>query len=145
MSLIRTNGNQGQGSLISDLFNMGRFLDEFWGGRTFNNVPAVNIIENEGGFSLEVAAPGMQKEDFKISCENNVLTISSEKETDTKDEKENFTRREYSYNSFSRSFSLPESVNTDEVGAKYEDGVLKITLPKKETAKLPNKKSIEIK
>ena len=98
-------------------------------------VPAVNVVENRNEYKVSLAAPGMKKADFQIDVEGNMLTISSEKE-ETKEEKEKrFTRKEYNYSSFSRSFTLPDEVNKDKIDAKYEDGILKLVLPKKEEAK----------
>jgi HSP20 family protein len=98
-------------------------------------VPAVNVVENRNEYKVSLAAPGMKKSDFEIDVEGNMLTISSEKE-ETKEEKdEQYTRKEFSYSSFSRSFSLPDDVKQDKIEAVYEDGVMKISLPKKEDAK----------
>lgn len=101
-------------------------------------VPAVNVVENQNEYKVSLAAPGLKKSDFQIDIEGNMLSIQSEKE-DTKEEKdEQFTRKEFMYSSFSRSFTLPEDVKQDKIDAVYEDGVLKITLPKKEDAKSRN-------
>lgn len=98
-------------------------------------VPATNITETKDEYKVTVAAPGLKKSDFKIDVQGNMLTISSERE-DTKEEKDaRYTRKEYSYSSFNRSFTLPEEVNQDKIEASYEDGVLRLTLPKKEEAK----------
>lgn len=115
----------------------------YW-GRTMN-VPAVNIIDEKNEYLVSLAVPGMKKDDFKIDVDGNILTISSEKE-ETKEEKEKaFTRKEYNYSSFSRSFTLPDAVNKEKIDAKYEDGVLKISLPRKEEAKKPAAKQIAVK
>src|SRR5690625_272441 len=107
---------------------------------------AVNVKENDYEFILEVAAPGMKKEDFKLELDNNVLSISSEKkeEKETEDKEEKFTLREFSYSSFKRSFTLPETVDHSKISADYKDGVLKIELPKREEAKVQPKRTIEI-
>lgn len=98
-------------------------------------VPAVNITESKDEYHVSLAAPGLKKSDFKIDLEGNMLSIGSEKE-ESKEEKEGtYTRKEYSYSSFSRSFTLPEEINQDKIEATYEDGVLKLRLPKKEDAK----------
>ena len=103
-------------------------------GRTMN-IPAVNITEQKNDYLVSLAVPGMKKEDFKIDIDGNMLTISSAKE-ETKEEKdEQYTRKEFSYSSFSRSFSVPDDVRQDRIEAVYEDGVLKISLPKREDAK----------
>jgi HSP20 family protein len=113
-------------------------------GRTMN-IPAVNITEQKNDYLVSLAVPGMKKEDFKIDIDGNMLTISSAKE-ETKEEKEKrFTRKEYNYSSFSRSFTLPDEVNREKIDAKYEDGVLKITLPRKEEVKNPAAKQIAVK
>ena len=98
-------------------------------------VPAVNIIENKDDYMVSLAVPGMKKDDFNIDVEGNILTISSEKEENKEEKDEKYNRREYSYSSFSRSFTLPEEVNKEKIEAKYEDGLLKLMLPKKEEVK----------
>jgi HSP20 family protein len=98
-------------------------------------VPAVNVVEKEDFFMVTLAAPGLKKSDFKIDIEGNMLTISSEKEESKEEKEEKFTRKEYSFTSFSRSFSLPEFVNREKIEAVYEDGILKLTLPKMEEFK----------
>ena len=111
------------------------------------SMPAVNISENENEYEVEVAAPGMKKGDFKIELDNNVLTISSEKEQqeEDKDEKGNYCRREFRFASFRRSFTLPEGkVNVDTIKAKYEDGVLHVHLPKRDEVKPKPLRTINI-
>ncbi|MDI9257379.1 MULTISPECIES: Hsp20/alpha crystallin family protein [Flavobacterium] len=133
--------------------NFPSIIDEFlkpdWFGGMQNigtNVPAVNIKETDVDFSLELAVPGKSKEDFSIEIDHNVLTISSETKTENeqKDEKGRYTRREFSYASFRRAFTLPESVNTENINATYENGVLKINLPKREEALPKPKRLIDI-
>ena len=97
--------------------------------------PAVNVVENADEYKVHLAAPGMKKSDFEIDVQGNMLTISSEKEEVKEEKEEHYTRKEFSYSSFSRSFSLPEDVKQDKIEAGYEDGVLKISLPKKEDAR----------
>ena len=109
------------------------------------NVPAVNITEDPNQYLLSLAAPGMKKEDFKIDVDGNMLTISSEKEENKEEKNKKFTRKKYSYSSFSRCFSLPEEIKQENIDAKYEDGVLKISLPRKEEAKKPSVKKIAVK
>src|SRR6185503_2467079 len=122
----------------TDLFDNGG-----WNIRPMN-IPAVNITEHPDEFRLSLAAPGMKKEDFKIDVDGNILTISSEKEENKEDKNKKFTRKEYSYSSFSRSFSLPEEIKQEKINAKYEDGVLKISLPRKEESKKPVAKKIAV-
>ncbi len=107
------------------------------------DVPSVNIIENENDFVLELAAPGEKKEDFKISLENQLLTISSEVKEEKEENKTNYTRREFVFSSFSRSFTLPKNILHDKVVADYKDGILRITLPKKEEPKLSREITIK--
>ena len=132
------------------MFN--RFFDDNmldWTNRNFSDtnttLPSVNVKENADEFMVEVAAPGFEKDQFKIELNNDVLTISSEKkiENETKDE-ERVTRKEFSYQSFSRSFTLPSLVERDKINAKYEKGILSITIPKKEEAKPKPAKQIKI-
>jgi HSP20 family protein len=123
---------------------------DFWNRRNFaltqTTVPSVNIKETTEGFEVEVAAPGFDKSDFNIEIDNDVLTISSEKQVeDEVKEDEKFTKREFSYQAFSRSFSLPETVNGDKITARYDNGILKINIPKKEEAKPKPARQIKIK
>ena len=123
-------------SFFEDFFNK-PLLDLFDGGFPSRkmNVPAVNITERKEDYLVSLAAPGFRKEDFKIDVEGNMLTISSEKEEENEEKDEKYTRQEYSYSSFERSFALPDEVNKDKIDAHYEDGILKLILPKKEEAK----------
>lgn len=98
-------------------------------------VPPVNIIENEDRYVLSLAVPGMKKEDFKIALQGLMLTISTEQEEEKEETDERFTRREYNFYSFSRSFTLPEDVKPEYIEAKYEDGLLKIVIPREEEVK----------
>lgn len=107
-------------------------------------VPAVNITEHEKEYRVALAAPGLKKDDFKIDVDGNMVTISSEKEESKEDKDKRYTRKEYSYSSFSRSFALPEDVDRDKIEARYEDGVLTLLLPRKEEAKKPAGKQIAI-
>jgi HSP20 family protein len=135
-------------SIFDDLFSRDFFDSATMNFlKTGNTVPAVNIKETDDAFQLEVAAPGMAKEDFKIEVDNNILSVSSEKQTqkEEKDEKGNYTRKEFSYQSFKRSFTLPDRiVDIDKVTAQYTDGILHITVPKKEEIKPKPAKKIEI-
>jgi HSP20 family protein len=136
----------------SDLFDTGSFVGpgmldldgEFPIGDLAVRIPTVNIIENGKDFKIEMAAPGMEKKDFHVSVENGMLTISSEKKEEMKEKKENFTRREFSYSSFSRSFRLPENCLPDKIDAKYENGILKLSLPKKEVTVSKSVKEIKV-
>ena len=110
----------------------------------FKSVPAVNIMERKDDFKIELAVPGINKNDFRIEVDKGVLTISAERKEEMNDENERFTRKEFSYSSFKRSFSLPEHVNTENIAAQYNDGVLMLTLPKKEEAKAKEAREIKI-
>ena len=109
------------------------------------NVPAVNIEETEDNFTLELAAPGLSKDKFNLELDNDVLIISSESSS-VKEGKENrkYTRKEFSYGSFKRTFTVPETVNGNYISASYENGILTVKLPKKEEAKIQPKRLIEI-
>lgn len=129
------------------------FVDEFFGKdifkdvfdfKTQTNIPAVNITEGKDNFTIEVAAPGLTKEDFKINIENNLLTISSEKKNEKEEKEKNYVRREFSYSCFKRSFVLPDSVNSDAIKASHKDGILTVELPKKEEAKEKPAREIQI-
>lgn len=108
-------------------------------------MPAINVKENDDAYKIEVAAPGMSKNDFKINYENGRLTISSEKKEEKKDEKDQLTRCEFSYQAFQRSFAVPENtVEVEKINAKYTDGILYLTLPKREEVKPKPAKEIKI-
>ena len=134
-------------SLI-DRFFEGNLMD--WNNSNFAEVnstlPAVNVKENDNELQIDVAAPGLKKNDFKVNFHNGRLTISSEKNDESEQkEGDKITRREFYYQSFQRSFSIPEGlVNADNISAKYEDGILHITLPKREEVKPKPLKEIKI-
>lgn len=148
MNLIKRNTDNWLPSIFDDMFKTD-WMDNGNNGmsRIGTSVPAVNIAENDESFILEVAAPGMSKKDFNLELDNGVLTISSEvkKEDEKKENGGRFTRREFSYTSFKRAFSLPETVDPEKISAKYNEGVLKIELPKREDAKVQAKRMIDIK
>jgi len=125
---------------------MSNFFDNELGdffGKRFTD-PAANIIENADNFLLEIAAPGLKKDDFKINLENSILTISAEIENEKAEETKNYTRKEFHYGSFSRSFTLPKTINLEAIKADYQEGILKVMMPKFEEAKLETKKEIKI-
>jgi len=119
------------------------FGDSYLNDSDWNTSPAVNIAENKEGFRIEVAAPGLSKEDFHINVEKRMLEISSEKEStkesgskdDKSSEGEKYYRKEFLYSSFKRTFTLPSYADTDHISASYRDGVLYVNVPKKEEAK----------
>ena len=112
----RTNNLMSMPSLFTDLLDVDRFFgnDSLSRGER-NRMPAVNIREKDNNYEIDIAAPGMKKEEFKVEMDNNILTISAEHKQEKKEEKENFTRREFSYETFSRSFELPPSVNAQNI------------------------------
>jgi len=127
-------------------FDTDKFFDEDWLRfprlrEWASRVPAANEIDIADPFEIEVAVSGMKKDEFSITQENGALCISAERKEEKKEKKENYTRREFSYAAFSRSFMLPETVKAEAVSAKYEEGVLRVHLPKKAAAKkLPKQK-----
>jgi len=149
MTLVKFKTNNGFGregyvpSVFTDFFN-----DYFNGGMSpaaySASVPAVNIHESENDFSVQLAVPGMKKSDFNIEVENGILTISAEMESEKNEENVKYTRKEFSYSSFKRSFTMPESVNPDKISASYENGVLNLMLPKKEESKVKPSRAIKI-
>jgi HSP20 family protein len=132
-------------SLIEDFFNRS-WMDTTGMERGLRGtLPSVNITETNDAFQLEVAAPGLKREDFNVQFDNYVLTISAEVKKANEKEDHNFTRREFYYDSFERSFALPENkVDTERIEARYVDGILYITVPKKEEAKVKPPKQIAI-
>ena len=101
------------------------------------SIPAVNVTENKDAFKLKVAAPGFRKDDFKLEIHNGYLTISGKSKEEKEDKDEKFTRQEYRYSTFSRTFTLPENIKGEAITAEYTDGVLKVTLPKKTVDEKP--------
>ncbi len=148
MTILKRNGNllNQLPMLFDDFFNRDSFN---WGENNFSGtnttIPAVNIKETPENYKVEVAAPGMSKDDFKIELEGNLLTISSEKTEKQDKEEEKFSRREFSYQSFQRSFTLQKEVmDIDNIQAKYSDGMLQLLIPKKEVAKQKMSRLIQI-
>jgi HSP20 family protein len=130
-------------NLIENFF--GRDLNDFFGKDNFgNSIPAVNVKETADRYVVEVAAPGLKKEDFRVELHNNLLTIGAENNQQKEEKNEKYTRREFSYSSFQRTFTLPSHIESDKIDAKYTDGVLHLVIPKKEEAKEKPVKTIEI-
>jgi HSP20 family protein len=140
MTLIKWQHRNPLSDMVNNLFD--NDLGDFFGKR-FSD-PAANIIESNEAFMLDIAAPGMKKDDFKINLENNILTISAELEDQTREEGKNYTRKEFYYGSFSRAFTLPKTIDLENIKADYDNGILKITLPKKDEARVEMKKEIRI-
>lgn len=146
-SLTNTNSNSNFPTLsnwLDDIFNRDLpsvFTTNFNTGIT---LPKVNIKETADAFIVEMAVPGLKKSDFQIDLDNQVLSISTETKEEKEQQEENYTRREFGYSSFKRTFNLPESVNDENINASYKEGILSIILPKKEEAKQKPARSIKI-
>lgn len=136
MTLVKFNDgrkdvmNPGLNDVFESLFN-----DSFFSDRMISRVPAVNITETDGDYRIELAAPGLSKSDFKINLDRNVLHISAERRDENRDENKRYSKMEYCYESFVRSFALPDSADGARIDAGYHDGVLNVTVAKKEEAK----------
>jgi HSP20 family protein len=143
MTLVKYNRNKENALMpgVNDIFES-IFNDTFFSDRMVTRVPAVNISESADHYHIELAAPGLKKQDFKISVDHDQLSISVEQQTEQNDRK--YNKREYSYTSFVRSFTLPELADQDRIEAAYEDRVLKIDVAKKEEAKTVSRQ-IELK
>lgn len=143
MTTLVKNQNSAFPSLFNEFFN-----DNFFGwdrDLSKTNVPAVNIAETNDEYKLEIAAPGLSKDDIKINIEDHRLVISSEKTEEKEDKQANYYRREFNYSGFKRSFALPEhEVDEDKIDAKYENGVLSVVIPKREEAKPRPARQIDI-
>jgi HSP20 family protein len=149
-ALAKSNGTifQPMQSLLND------FLSDSWFNSSLSNwspagntLPAVNVSENNDDFVIEVAAPGMKRDNFKVELDNHILTVSSERESreESTSTQGAYTRREFSYQSFQRSFALPqEKVHGEKIAAKYEDGILRIVVPKRDEAKLKPARQIQV-
>lgn len=111
---------------------------------SIQNMPAVNVKETDSGFEIEAALPGMKKEDIRVRIDNGILQINAEQKSERESKEDNYTRKEFSYQSFSRSFRLPENVDQDQVEAGYSDGILRLSLLKKSLAPASNGKNIQI-
>jgi HSP20 family protein len=146
MTLVKFNPDNKRNALMpgfNDVFDS-IFNDTFFSDRMFSRIPAANISETADHYHVELAAPGLKKKDFKINLERNVLSISADQRLENKQEERNYTKREYTYSSFVRSFNLPESADENGIQATYVDGVLAIDIPKREEAKTVSRQ-IEIK
>lgn len=128
--------------MVENFFRDDDFYNNFWTRE--HRMPLVNVKDTDKSFLLDVAAPGMKKEDFILQVKENVLIISAEKEEKKEEKDDDFTRKEFSYSSFSRSFWLPENVREEAISAEYKDGVLHIDVPKSEVTKAEPVKKIKI-
>jgi HSP20 family protein len=140
MTLVKFGKDQ-KNNIVNPFFNDVYSLlnDSFLNEKLATRTPAVNIAETDTQFEIELAVPGLSKEDIKINLDKNVLSVSADKKTETVDENKKFTKREYSFNSFSRSFNLPESADHSKIEADYTAGILKLTVAKKEEDKFQSR------
>lgn len=129
------------GSIFGSMFSE---LENRFPGQMGMTMPSANIKETEKEFMIELAAPGLSRRDFQVELDDQLLTIRAEKKEEKEEEEANYARREYAYNSFSRSFGLPENSVADKISARYVDGVLKISIPKKEESLSRPKKQITV-
>jgi HSP20 family protein len=138
MAIIKWNREDDNLPVFSNIWNnfLNRDMDDFYVNGMTLRTPSVNIIEGKEDFAIEVAAPGLLKEDFSVNIDHNLLTIEAKKESKSESKEERYTRKEFAYNCFRRSFTLPESIVQEKIDAKYENGILHIVLPKKEEAKV---------
>ena len=147
MTLIKWNKEDDSNMPVySNFLNnfLNRDMDDFYVNSMTMRTPSVNIIEGKEDFKIEVAAPGMEKKDFSVNIDHNLLTIETKKESKTESKDERYTRREFSFNTFRRSFTLPESIVQEKIDAKYDKGILYIILPKKEEAKVKPTREVAI-
>jgi len=145
MTLVKFNNNAKNTLLpgFNDVFDS-IFNDTFFNDRMIARVPAVNISESENNYHVELAAPGLTKEDFKLNLDRDQLSISVETSVEHQDNQKNYSKREYSYGTFIRSFTLPESADYNQIEAAYQDGILRIDIAKREEAKIV-RRQIDIK
>ena len=135
MNIVKRNRQQGMLDPWRNLFDVESFFPN-WPASARHSLPAVNVSEDDKTYTIDVVAPGFKKEDFNINVNDDVLTISAESKTESTNNGDNnrqYSRREYSYSSFTRSFSLPDNAKDDAISANYKDGILKLNIPKTET------------
>lgn len=142
MRLSKTPVQSSLSRMMDDFFN-GGFASE-WNNNFMVTQPSVNVVERDDLFQVELAVPGLSKEDFNITVEDDMLTISAQKKEEKEAQEGNYTKREFNYSSFSRSFRLPDICNSSKIQAGYNNGVLNLTIPKKEEAKKQAARTIAI-
>ena len=147
MSIVRYNPFRDFKPVTADSFFddfFGRSVSDFLGAEFVSTSPSINIKENNDNYTIEVAAPGLDKGDFNLSLENDQLTISAQKEIKNENEDGNWSRREFSYHRFKRSFHISDEIDQDSISARYNSGILSVVLNKKEEAKPKAPTTIEI-
>lgn len=133
MMLVKKSHSKPRFNSLFDEFFHGDFPSAF--NKEFSRNPSVNVIETNDSYKIQVAAPGFSRENLKVDIDESLLTISGEYKTETKEEGEKFTRKEFGFSSFSRSFNIPDTVNAENINGTYKDGILTIELPKLEEVK----------
>ena len=146
MSLTKVNKDQSLiPSVLSDFLDTERFFgNHFLEGEFEKMLPAVNILERKNDYAIEFAAPGFRKEEFKVEVDEGILSVTAEREEEKSQDEERFTRKEFSYNSFKRSFTLPQNINTDKIEAHYTNGILKLEIAKKNGAPANAARAIKV-
>jgi len=140
-TLVKSNASQSLRSMMEDFWSPDRFFNAPFLNHEL--LPAVNVRETKNHYELELAVPGFKKEDFKIVIENGLMIISAETRDEKNEDKDNYTRKEFSYSSFSRTFNLPDDVEEDNIDANYQNGILSLEL-KKSGKQLASKKEIKV-
>lgn len=130
MTLVKFNNNNGLVRPYSLFPEMRTLIDSFFNENNLSTLPSVNISEDDSKYHLELSAPGFEKDNFKIAIEDNFINISGEYKSQKEEKNKNYTHKEFSFQSFTRSFRLPENVKIDDISAKYENGILNIEIPK---------------
>jgi HSP20 family protein len=154
MSLVVSKRKNGRTlpSMVDDFFNSKSFFGpslmdfdrDFFGQENFSLLPDANVIETDKEYQVELAVPGLERKDFKVEIKDDILSVSAEKETESKTERKNYRSKEFSYQSFYRSFTLPKNLIDEKIDAKYQNGVLTVTLPKKEVTVAKPTKQIKV-
>jgi HSP20 family protein len=147
MGLLTKQNGSAWPKLVQDFFGTENPFDldeKFWLPEKGVEIPSTNVIENDKEFKLELSAPGFDKKDFKVEVVDGMLNISAEKEDKKEEKKENYRKKEFSYSSIRRSFSLPENVMDEKIDAKYDNGILNVVLPKKVIESAKPKKAISV-
>jgi len=132
MEIVKRNNQRSLATPWRELFDVEDFFPN-WPSLSRNSLPAVNVSEDDKSYTIDLIAPGFKKEDFKINVDEDVLTISAENKAESSDNNKQYNRREYSYSAVTRSFRLPDNAKDDSISANYNDGILKLNIPKTKT------------
>ena len=143
MNLVKLNHPRRMSNIFDNFFE-NEFQNDYRNDSCYGK-PAANIMESKDEFEVSIAAPGLNKKDFKINLENNILAVSVESKEEIVDENKKYTRKEFLRNSFKRSFTIPRTVEVEKINAEYKDGILNVVLPKKAEAKIDLNKEIIVK